>query len=110
MRRLRSEGYATALVTNNVVEFREHWRKLIPVEALFDCVVDSSEEGVRKPDPAIYHLALERLGGVAPQRAVFLDDFQGNIDAATRLGLSGILVTADYERAIGDLDRLLDAG
>lgn len=104
---LRDEGYATALVTNNVVEFREHWRKLIPVDALFDAVVDSSEVGVRKPDPAIYHMALEKLGNVAAERAIFLDDYVGNIDAATALGLSGVLVTADVTEAITELDRLL---
>ncbi len=106
---LRNEGYRTALVTNNVIEFREHWRRLLPVDALFDAVVDSSEVGVRKPDPAIYRLALERVGGVAPERAVFLDDYPGNIDAATALGLSGVRVTDDVARAIAELDRLLGA-
>lgn len=107
--RLRAEGYRTALVTNNVLEFREHWRKMIPVEALFDTVIDSSEVGVRKPDPAIYHLSLERVGGVAPERAVFLDDYPGNIAAASALGISSILVDADVTRAIAELDRRLGA-
>ena len=51
---LRREGYLTAIVTNNVIEFREAWTRLIPVENLFDLVIDSSQEGVRKPDRAIY--------------------------------------------------------
>ena len=106
-RRLRGEGLRTALVTNNVVEFREGWRSLIPVGELFDLVVDSSEVGVRKPDPAIFELALERVGGIAPQRAVFLDDFQGNIDAARRLGIHAVLVDADPAPALVELDRLL---
>jgi epoxide hydrolase-like predicted phosphatase len=106
---LRAEGYRTALVTNNVLEFREHWRQLIPVEALFDVVVDSSEEGIRKPDPAIYRLSLERVGGIAPERALFLDDYPGNVAAATALGISGIVVTADVTDAIAELDRRLGA-
>jgi epoxide hydrolase-like predicted phosphatase len=106
---LRAEGYRTALVTNNVLEFREHWRKLVPVETLFDTVIDSSEEGIRKPDPAIYHLSLERVGGVAPERALFLDDYPGNVAAASALGMSSILVTAQVDDAIAELDRRLGA-
>ena len=106
-RRLRAAGVKTALVTNNVVEFRDGWRSLIPVDELFDVVVDSSEVGIRKPDPAIFELALERVGRVDPTRAAFLDDFQGNIDAATRLGIHSILVPADPAPALAELDRLL---
>ena len=69
-RGLRAEGYKTALVTNNVMEFREHWRGVLPLEELFDVVVDSSEVGMRKPNPAIFLHALDLLEGVAPERAV----------------------------------------
>ena len=44
------------------------WRAMVPVDELFDVVIDSSEVGMRKPNPAIYHLALERLGGVPTRR------------------------------------------
>jgi epoxide hydrolase-like predicted phosphatase len=106
-RRVRAEGRRTALVTNNVAEFDAAWRSLVPVEELFDVVVDSSAVGVRKPDPAIFHLALSRLGGVPPARAVFLDDFEGNVAAAESLGLRGLLVGSDDEDVIAQLDRLL---
>ncbi|MBW2275058.1 MAG: HAD family phosphatase [Deltaproteobacteria bacterium] len=111
-RRLRAEGYRTALVTNNVMEFREHWRSVLPLEELFDVVVDSSEVGMRKPNPAIFLHALELLEGVAPEGAVFLDDYAGNIDAATRLGFHGVLVGSaageeNVEQAILDLDEIL---
>jgi epoxide hydrolase-like predicted phosphatase len=106
-RRLRAEGYRTALVTNNVREFSRGWRSLIPVDELFDEVIDSSQEGVRKPDPAIFRLALERLGGVPPDRAVFLDDFEGNLVAARALGIASVLVESDPSGAIAELDRLL---
>ncbi len=62
---------------------------------------------MRKPNPAIFHHALELLEGVAPERAVFLDDFAGNIEAATRLGFHGVLVGSDVEQAILDLDEIL---
>lgn len=107
VRRLRAEGYQTALVTNNVREFSAAWRSLIPVAELFDLIVDSSDVGMRKPNPEIYRHALRELGGVAPQRAVFLDDYAANVEAAVKLGLHGVLVEPEFERAILALDRLL---
>ena len=101
---LRKSGYQLAVVTNNVAEFRDGWRSLLPVEEIFHTVVDSSAEGMRKPDPAIYRLALERLGGIAPQQAVFLDDFAGNLHAADALGLLTVLVGTDTELALAALD------
>jgi epoxide hydrolase-like predicted phosphatase len=106
-RSLRAGGYRTALVTNNVAEFREFWRPLLPLDELFEVVVDSSEVGVRKPDPRIFALVLERLGGVAPSRSVLLDDYPGNVAAARRLGWHGILVEPDPAGALAELDRLL---
>ncbi len=106
-RRLRDEGYRTALVTNNIREFSDGWRKLIPVDELFEVVVDSSMIGMRKPDARIFQHALAALGGIAPEHSVFLDDFQGNVDAAVALGMHGILVGADRLAAIPQLDALL---
>ncbi len=109
VRGLRREGYHTALVTNNVAEFRRAWRAMIPVDELFDLIVDSSEVGVRKPDPAIYRLTLERLGNIPPERCVFLDDYESNVKAATDLGIHGLLVGDDHRVTIAALDRLLAA-
>jgi putative hydrolase of the HAD superfamily len=105
--RLRAEGTRTGLVTNNIKEFGETWRKMVPVDDLFEVIIDSSHEGIRKPNPAIFHLALDRLGGVAADRTVFLDDYPGNITAAEALGMHGILVGDDWERAIAELDEVL---
>jgi epoxide hydrolase-like predicted phosphatase len=107
VRALRDAGLATALVTNNVAEFRPHWRAMLPVDELFDLVVDSSEVGVRKPDPAIYRLALAGLGDVPPERALFLDDYPSNIDAAEALGIRGILVESDLRETLVALDQLI---
>jgi putative hydrolase of the HAD superfamily len=105
-RALRTAGYRTGLVTNNAAEFREGWRSLIPIDELFDSVIDSSEVGMRKPDPGIYRLALEGVG-VSAERSVFVDDFPGNIRAAEKLGMLGILVEDDPSEALASLDRLL---
>jgi putative hydrolase of the HAD superfamily len=107
-RQLRRDGYRTAMITNNVAEFREYWRSMLPLDELFDLVVDSSEVGMRKPDPRIFELVLEQLGGIEPERSVFLDDYFGNIVAAEALGMHGILVEAHYDQAIARLDELLD--
>ena len=61
---------------------------------------------MRKPNPAIYHHALELLGNVPPERAVMLDDAPGNVAAAVAAGLHGILVD-DPAVAIDELDALL---
>jgi epoxide hydrolase-like predicted phosphatase len=108
VRELRAAGYRTGLVTNNAAEFAGAWRPLLPLEELFDAVVDSSEVGMRKPDPRIYHHALERLGGVPPGRAVFLDDYAGNVEAARRLGMHGVLVGEPPDEALAELRRILD--
>jgi len=105
-RRLRKDGYRTAVVTNNVREFSHGWRGLVPVEELFDVAVDSSDCGLRKPNPAVFHHTLELLGGVAPNRAVFLDDSPGNVTGARAAGLHAIHVE-DPAAALAELDDLL---
>ena len=112
VRSLKQAGYPTGIITNNVKEFGAGWRAMIPVDELFDFVVDSSSAGVRKPDPRIFELALEQLAGVtaediAPQEVVFLDDYQANVDAARALGWQGITVGADLRAVIAELDDLL---
>jgi epoxide hydrolase-like predicted phosphatase len=109
VRDVRAAGLRTAIVTNNIREFSDAWRALLPVAELFDLVVDSCEEGIRKPDPRIFHITLERLGGVAPERAVFLDDAPGNVAAARAVGLHAIRVDADHEGAFAELRDLLAA-
>ena len=106
-REARTRGVKTAIVTNNVREFGDAWRAMLPAEELFDVIVDSAHVGLRKPDPRIFRLALERLGGVPPADAVFLDDYQGNVAAAERLGIRGILVEEDHRPALTLLRSLL---
>ena len=80
-RRIRERGLRTALVTNNVAEFGDGWREMVPVDELFEVIIDSSAVGVRKPDPRIFQLALDALG-VPAHEAAFVDDHPGNIGAA----------------------------
>jgi putative hydrolase of the HAD superfamily len=83
---VRASGVRTALVTNSFgIEYhREDWPRL------FDATVISAEVGLRKPDPGIYAIALERLG-VQAADVVFVDDMQPNIEAAAELGMATVL-------------------
>jgi len=96
VRELRGNGIRAALLTNNVREWEPLWRSKLPeIDELFEVIVDSAFVGLRKPDPAIYSLTLERLGGVAPERCVFVDDLDVNCDAARALGMAAVR----FERA-----------
>lgn len=110
VRRVRVSGRRTAVLTNNIAEGRDFWRPMLPLDELFDAVVDSSEVGMRKPDPAIYRHTLDLLGVDDPTRAAFLDDFEGNVVAAEALGMVGILVGDDPTDAIARVDALLADG
>lgn len=108
IRELKARGYRLGLITNNVREGSAAWRAMVPVDELFEVVVDSSEVGMRKPNPAIFLHALELLGGIAPAQAVFLDDAPGNVVGARRAGLHAIHVD-DPAVALRELDELLGA-
>ena len=86
---LRDAGFRLGLLTNNVREWSPRWRAMLPVDELFEVVVDSGFVGVRKPDPAIYELTCERLG-VAATECVFIDDFAHNCEAARALGMTAV--------------------
>ena len=105
---LNKAGIRQAIITNNAKEIGDMWRSLIPVDELFEAVIDSSAVGIRKPDPAIYRLALECLGVTRPETSAFLDDFEPNVAAARNLGMHGVLVGEDIAPALAELDRILD--
>jgi epoxide hydrolase-like predicted phosphatase len=109
VRELRTHGVRHCIITNNAKEFASGWRALVPVDELFDDVIDSSAVGMRKPNPAIYELAMARLDVRDPSRAAFLDDFAPNVSAARALGLHGIVVEHP-EPAMAALRRLAGLG
>jgi putative hydrolase of the HAD superfamily len=100
-RRLHEGGVRFAMLTNNVREWEPRWRAMLPVDELFEVVVDSAFVGLRKPDPAIYRLTCERLG-VAPERCVFVDDIEVNCTAAADLGMASVWFR-DTDQAIAEL-------
>jgi putative hydrolase of the HAD superfamily len=105
LRDLRERGYRLAMLTNNVREWEPRWRAMLPVDELFELVVDSAFVGLRKPDPAIYRLTCDRLG-VAPERCLFVDDIEVNCTAATELGMAAVLFRSS-EQAIAEMREAL---
>jgi putative hydrolase of the HAD superfamily len=108
LRELRDRGYRLAMLTNNVREWEPRWRAMLPVDELFEVVVDSAFVGVRKPDPAIYRLTCDRLG-VEPARCLLVDDNEANCAAAVELGMTAVLfrdsaqAIAEMRAALGEL-------
>jgi epoxide hydrolase-like predicted phosphatase len=101
----RERGLRFALCTNNVREWESRWRSLLPIDELFEVVVDSAFVGMRKPEPEIYALTLERLG-LPAGACVFVDDLAANVEAARAAGIHGIVYTGTAQ-AIAELEALL---
>ncbi|UJA19628.1 HAD family phosphatase [Thermoleophilia bacterium SCSIO 60948] len=105
MAELRDRGLRMAMLTNNVREWEARWRSMLPVDEIFELVVDSAFVGMRKPEPRIYELTLERLGLSAPE-CVFVDDIEVNVVAARELGMSAVLFETT-EQARAEIDAAL---
>jgi epoxide hydrolase-like predicted phosphatase len=91
MRELKGRGLRMALLTNNVREWEPRWRPMLPeLDEIFEVVVDSGFVGMRKPEPGIYELTLERLGGVPAAECLFVDDMELNCDVARELGMTAV--------------------
>jgi putative hydrolase of the HAD superfamily len=109
MRELRRRGYKLAICTNNVREWEHLWRAKLPVDEIFEVVVDSAFVGTRKPEQRIYELTLERLG-VNPAAALLIDDIELNCDAARELGIEAIWFRSN-DQAIPEIEaRLSESG
>jgi len=107
IRELRGRGLRAALLTNNVREWEPLWRAKLPeIDELFEVVVDSAFVGLRKPDPAIYELTLERLGGVTAEECVFVDDLEPNCEAARAIGMAAVRFDS-AEQAIPEIESAL---
>ena len=83
----------------------ENAAEVSAVMSLFDFVIESSKEGMRKPQPEIYRLACERMG-VDPSTVVYLDDLGINLKPARKLGMTTIKVLSQ-DQAIEDLSAVL---
>ena len=107
MREMRGRGLRMAMLTNNVREWEPLWRAKLPVDEIFEVVVDSAFVGMRKPERAIYELTLERLGDVRAEECVFVDDLDVNCAMATELGMTAVHYVSP-EQAIAEVHAAVD--
>jgi len=112
LRQLRLNGYRLAVVSNwepSLEEVLDH----LGLRFNFTTVVTSSVEGISKPDPRLFEIALQRCG-VSPAEAVSVgDDVERDVDAAAKAGLLGILLDRfddhpDYAPRVGSLAELVE--
>jgi putative hydrolase of the HAD superfamily len=102
VRRAHRAGVRTALVSNS---WGVHRYPRSMFSELFDGVVISAEEGIRKPSTRMYELGYERAG-VPPAECVYVDDLPFNLTPARELGMAVIHHT-DSEQTVEQLERLL---
>ena len=109
MRGLRGRGYRMALLTNNVREWEPLWRRMLPVDEIFQVVVDSAFVGLRKPEPEIFELTVERIGGgIGAADCLFVDDVEDNTITARELGMTAVHFRSN-EQAIPEIEAALSA-
>ena len=110
MREISRRGYRMALLTNNVREWEHLWRSMLPVDEIFELVIDSAFVGMRKPDPRIYELTIARIAGVSAEECLFVDDVEVNVDAARAIGMAAVHFRSNEQavpevRGVLQLDR-----
>jgi len=101
MRELKRSGLRMAMLTNNVREWEPLWRPMLPVDEIFETVVDSGFVGCRKPEERIYEMTLERLG-LAGEACLFVDDIEVNCEGARKAGMAAVHFR-DNEQAIAEI-------
>ncbi len=106
IRTIRARGLRTGALTNNWTPMADAATgDVVGLGPLFDTIVESAVEGMRKPDPRIYELSCARLD-VAPTEVVFLDDLGVNLKPARALGMTTIKVV-DPALALAELAAVL---
>jgi epoxide hydrolase-like predicted phosphatase len=98
--------YKTGLLSNAFSDLRHVITSVWGFSDAFDAMIISAEVHLVKPDPRIYHLALEQLGA-RPQEAVFIDDWAPNVAGARQVELHAIHFLHPLQ-ARSDLEQLLD--
>lgn len=111
---LKAAGFALGCITNNaavghgsgMAASEAQSAEVAAILTRFDHLIESSKAGVRKPDPAIYRMMLDRLG-LPATACIYLDDLGINCKPAAALGMRAIKVSSE-EQALGELGALLE--
>ena len=102
---LRNKDYKIGLLSNAPSEFIRDILKQHDLEQYFDTIVISSEVGLIKPEPEIFHYILKQMDAPANE-TIFIDDNPHNVKAAEKVGIRGLLFTSaqTLEVDLNDLD------
>ncbi|HEY8814222.1 MAG TPA: HAD family phosphatase [Candidatus Dormibacteraeota bacterium] len=101
MQELKTAGYRMAMLTNNVREWEPLWRPMLPVDEIFETVVDSGFVACRKPEAKIYAITLDRIG-LPAESCLFVDDVLVNCEGAEKAGMTAVHFQ-DNEQAIAEI-------
>ena len=94
---LSAAGHALGILSNTCSSHWQHCcRKFRLVRTLFETTILSFEVGAMKPDPAIFHTAIERVG-VVPARILFVDDLEQNVETARTMGFDAVRYSTTRE-------------
>ena len=102
MHELRERGYKLAICTNNVREWEARWRAMLPVDEIFDVVVDSAFVGARKPEPRIYRDHARAARRLRREATLFIDDVEVNCRGRPRARHRGDPLPLDRPGDRGD--------
>jgi putative hydrolase of the HAD superfamily len=105
MRELKASGMRMAMLTNNVREWEPLWRPMLPVDEIFETVVDSGFVGCRKPEGRIYEMTVERLA-LPAEACLFVDDIAVNCEGARKAGMTAVHFE-DNAQAIREIRELV---
>jgi putative hydrolase of the HAD superfamily len=101
---LKNQGYKLGLLSNCSIEIPILWQETA-FASLIDNPIFSSREGLKKPDPRIYHLACERLG-VAPEDCLYVADGENHeLKAAAEVGIHPVLIRTSSQETRGEVLR-----
>lgn len=108
----KADGGRLALLTNNVREWEPRWRAMLPIDELFEAVVDSGFEGTRKPERRIYEITHERVSALSgledirPEECVLVDDIELNCEAAQDYGFKAVRYHGECSEVIAQVRAL----
>ncbi|EAA9129428.1 HAD-IA family hydrolase [Salmonella enterica] len=88
-RKVKATGLKAGILTNNVVEWENHWKRVAGISEEADVIVDSCKVGCRKPETEIFAIAAERAG-VRPEENLLIDDVPENCMAARQCGWESV--------------------
>jgi epoxide hydrolase-like predicted phosphatase len=103
VRAARAAGVRTGLLSNSWGDDRYEHALIDPI---FDAQVISSAVGLRKPDPAIYDLAAQRIG-LPADACVFVDDLPGNLKPARAIGMATVVHRGDAAATLAEVEQHL---